>query len=143
MAFEPRDKKPSILKRDENGQIADRDDAKRVTENLVRKLLTEERAHDKDQSFHRVTTGKRDIVVFLMPMIRNSVNGKLVLGDDASRGFIKFDERDMYSYRPYDFVNVEFPARNLPGKKEYIGKGLMSGFSVVVKWMMKMGVIQG
>lgn len=128
-----------VLKRDEHN-ILDRDEADRVGKELIRKLLTEQRIHDKQESFHMSRTGKRDICVMMGVYIRNSVNGKIVLSDQ--QGFESFSPSDMYKYKTVDMATVEFPARNLPGNKEFIGKGLMSGFNVIVKWLSSIGGIR-
>lgn len=140
--FKPRDKSPSLLKRGDDGRILDRSDAKKTTEELMRKLLTEERIHDKEQSFHAARTGKRDIVVMMGVYVRNSVNGKIVIGDNEGTGFERFSDRDMFKYRTFDMLTVEFPARNLPGGREFIGKGLMTGFNRICQMLMKMGMIR-
>ncbi len=77
MAFEQRKKSKDsgpILKRTENNRL-DRGEAARTTEGLVKKLLTEERAYKKDISYN-ARGNKRDFIVMVTLLQRNSVDGK-------------------------------------------------------------------
>lgn len=139
-------KKPAdggpVLKRDENN-LLDKGEAAKVADELIHKLITEERRHEKELSFHTARQGRRDIVVMMGVYIRNSVDGKIVLGEDETRGYERFADRDAYKYKTFDVLTIEYPARNLPGRNEFIGKGLLSGFGVIVKWLAAIGAIRG
>jgi hypothetical protein len=137
-------KKPDsgpVLKRDEHN-VLDKDDAKKVTEDLVRKALAETKYINKEQSFH-ASGGKRDVTVFISLCIRNSVNGHVVVGDDQSKGFIKNEPFDLYAFKEFDQLTIDFPAKIIPMGPETAGKGLLTGFNVLRKWLISIGVLIG
>lgn len=141
--FKQRPKTPSdngpVLKRDENN-ILDKDDAARTTELLVNKLLTEERAYKKEISFN-ARGQKRDFVLMITLLQRNSVDGHIVLGEGDEKGFEVMDERDPYKYRVYDFVEAPILAKHIPMSRATTGKQMMGIFNVIVNYLHKVGII--
>jgi hypothetical protein len=127
------------LKRDANNKL-DMDDAARVTHELTKKLLQEERAHKKDISFN-AKGNKRDFVVMFTILQRNTVDGHIVFGEDESKGFEVMDPRDPFKYRVYDYVEAPMLARDIPMSKATTGKQLLGVFNVLVNYLARLGII--
>lgn len=143
MSFEQRKKHKDggpILKRDKNN-VLDRDEAAKTTQDLVQKLLGEERAHKKDISFN-ARGNKRDFVVMITLLQRNSIDGHIAIGDDESKGFEVMDARDPFKYRVYDFVEAPILAKNIPMSRASTGKQMLGIFNVLVNYLAKVGIIQ-
>lgn len=137
--YKPTKKTPPpgpVLKRNEHNEL-DRGDAARVTGELVHKLLTEERAFKKEITYNARGT-KRDIVVMMTIMVRNSVDGKIVADD---LGYDTMDERDPYKYKVFDYVEAPIMARDIPMSRSMTGKQLMNCFKVLVNYLARMGVV--
>lgn len=130
------------LKRDEHNRL-DRDDAKERTDKLMKELIETERQHQKDISFNLARGKKRDFVVFITIFMRNSVDGKIVIGDNEESGFFSLNDKDPYKYKDYDCIDIQLPARLLPMKRAQLGKALMSGFNVLVNWLARIGAVDG
>lgn len=128
-----------VLKRDKNN-ILDRDDAAKTTHDLVQKLLGEERAHKKDISFN-ARGNKRDFVVMVTLLQRNSIDGHIAIGEDESKGFEVMDARDPFKYRVYDFVEAPILAKHIPMSRAATGKQMLGIFNVLVNYLAKVGII--
>lgn len=144
MTFKPRAKAKDtgpVLKRDANNKL-DMDDAAKVTEQLTRKLLQEERAHKKDISFNARGV-KRDFIFMLTVMQRNSVDGHIVVGENEASGFEKMDDRDPYMYRVYDYIEAPILAKHIPMKKAMLAQQVSSVFQVLFTYLVKLNVVDG
>lgn len=142
MSFEQRKKTKDngpVLKRDENNKL-DMDDAARVTQQLTKKLLQEQRAHEKEISFN-ARGNKRDFVVMVTVLQRNSVDGHIVIGDNESKGFEKMGGDDPFMYRVYDFVEAPITARHIPMRRAAVGKQMLGIFNVLVNYLGKLGIV--
>lgn len=135
-------KKPSgpVLKRDENN-VLDRADADAQIQRLMKTLITEERAFQKDLTFRNARGNKRDVMMFITIVHRNSIDGKIILGEDESKGFESWSDRDPYKYKAFDFIEVPFMAKDYPMKKTAIGAVLMQCFKLCCNYLIRMGVI--
>jgi len=142
MSFEQRKKSKDggpILKRDEHNKL-DIDDAARVTQQLTQKLLQEERAHKKDISFN-ARGNKRDFIVMVTVLQRNTVDGHIVIGEDESKGFEIMDARDPFKYRVYDFVEAPILARDIPMNRAACGKQMLGIFNVLINYLGKLSIV--
>ncbi len=142
MAFQQRPKAKDggpTLKRDQNNKL-DREDAKKVVEELTKKLITEERAYKKDISYN-ARGHKRDFVVMVTLMQRNSVDGHIIIGEDETKGFEVMDARDPFKYRVYDFVEAPILSRNIPMRKADVGKQMASIFNMLFQYMVKLNIV--
>jgi hypothetical protein len=136
------DKKKSLLSRDANNKLDDSEVAK-VTNELMKKLITTERDFQKDLSFNHARGNKRDIMVYVTIFARNSIDGKIVLGD-AGNGFVKLDDsgRDPYLYKDLEFIEMPLLAREMPYTRDGLGKGLFGLFNCVVQKLGRIGAIR-
>lgn len=131
------------LKRDQNNKL-DKDDAERVQKELIKRLITEERHYQKEISFKNARGAKRDIFIFVTIAQRNSIDGKVVLGDPVGPGqYEKWANDDPYAYKVFDYVEGEIPAKMIPMKLPETGKFLMGVFKAVTNYLARMNVING
>jgi len=134
-------KTPSLLKRDENGQI-DQSEARKTTDELVGKLISTERDFQKDLSYNAAKGDKRDVVFFVTVWQRNSVDGKIVMADDFNPKFQQLSARDPYKYREFDFIEAPILVRDQPMNRANVGKQIFGVFKVLVNYLHRMGVIE-
>lgn len=127
------------LKRDAHNKL-DMADAAKVTEQLTKKLLQEERAFKKDISFN-AKGQKRDFIFMVTVMQRNSVDGHIVFGEDEYGGFESMDPRDPYKYRVYDYVEAPILAREIPMSKVALSQQVASVFQVLFNYLVKLNVV--
>lgn len=130
-----------VIKRDENNQL-DHGDADAQLRTLQERLITEERSHQKEMSFRNARGDKRDIVMKIIIMQRNSVNGKVVLGDDATKGFeAGEDPRDPYKYKIFEWIDGEINATSMPMSHVNTGRWIMGCFKAATNYLARMGAI--
>lgn len=142
MTFKPREKAKDsgpVLKRDANNKL-DQDAADKVLRDLAGKLADHESARNKDLSFS-AKGNKRDFVIMVTVMQRNSVDGHVVIGEDESRGFEVMDPRDPFKYRIYDFVEAPILAKNIPMRRASVGKQMLGIFNVLVNYLAKLSIV--
>src|SRR5665213_180842 len=142
MTFKPREKtkdKGPVLLRDEHNKL-DRGSAANATNALMQKLLTEERAHKKEISYN-AKGNKRDFVVMVTVLQRNSVDGHIVFGEDQGEAFESMDPRDPFKYRVFDFVEAPILARDIPLSKATLSKQVASIFQVLFNYLVKLNVV--
>lgn len=120
----PKDGGP-ILKRDEHNTL-DQDDAQKAADGLMRKLLSEQRAHEKDESMHMAKTGRRDIVVHMAVTVRGQVNGHPIIGETD---------------KEYNQWCFEIPARALPINNAKAVKAFAELCHLGKQALMKLGMI--
>ncbi len=129
------------LKRDEHNML-DKDSAREETEKLMRKLITEERMHQKHISFNHARGNKRDIMVYITIFARNSVDGMIVLGDD-DRGYQPLDGsgRDPYKYKDLDIIEFPLLANQMPVSKIDLSQAIRGCFTALVSKMISIGAV--
>ena len=129
------------MKRDEHNRL-DRNDAKAKTEELMQKLITEERMFQKDISFNHARGNKRDIMVYMTIFARNSVDGMIVVGDEGN-GFVELDRtgHDPYRYKDLDFIEFPIMAKDMPMSKETMGQAIKGFFTHLVSKLIRIGAI--
>ena len=129
------------MKRDEHNRL-DKDDAATQTETLMKKLITEERMHQKDISFNHARGNKRDIMVYMTIFARNSVDGMIVIGDEE-RGFLSLDStgRDPFKYKDLDFIEFPIMAREMPLCKANMAQAIKGFFTALTSKLMRIGAI--
>lgn len=100
------DKKPPrrkpVFEHNNDGSLKDPDSAKKVTDELMKKFLTEQRLHEKENSFNIARSSKRDVVVHLAVTVLPSVDGHTVIGEQ---------ERE-YNQWCFKISAKELPIRN-------------------------------
>ena len=126
MAIDPRKKTPSLLKRDEHNQIIDKTEADRIANELLRKLATEQRALEKDQSMHLARTGRRDVVVHLAVTVLPRVDGVNIVGEVE---------------KEYNQWVIEFPARVLPIRQAKLHRAFANLAHTGMQALMKLGMV--
>lgn len=129
MTYRPRNKKPDSgpkLARDANN-LLDKEEAKRVNQELLAKFLTESRHLEKEGSFHVSRTGRRDIVVHLAVTILPRVDGNTVVGENS---------REMGQWC------FELPARALPISNGKCIKAFAELCHIGKQVLMTMGVVK-
>lgn len=138
---EPRDKIPSILKRDEHNNL-DHDDARKVTDDLVKKLITEQRDYQKEISFKHSRSNRRDIVLKIVLYQRNTVNGKIVRDDADDPLFERLGDEplDPYRYKYFDHIDGEIAVREMPMPMGKAGKWILGCFKGVTNYLARMGI---
>jgi hypothetical protein len=119
-------KPPSILHKDNTGKLVDPDEPRRLNDELLKKLITEQRAHEKDESFHVSRTGKRDVAVHMAVTILPRVNGKTVIGEA---------ERE---YNQWCFV---IPAQKLPMHPSTCNQAFRELVRFAVQALMSLGML--
>ena len=127
MAFRPRDKKPKVLPHKQDGTLADPKGAEEYTKELMAKLRHEQRLHEKQESFHVVRSGTRDVVVHLAVTILPRVNGHAVVG-----------ERE----REFNQWCFELPARSLPVSNATAIKAFSELCHVGKQALMSLGLVK-
>ncbi len=121
-------KTPPMLKRDPyTNAIIDPNESRRIADHLLKKLATEQRLHEKDQSFHLAKGHKRDVVVHLSVTILPRVDGNNVIGET---------ERE---YNQWCFV---FPARALPAPKGAVDKAFAELIVYGRQALMRLGMVR-
>lgn len=136
-----RKKTPSLLKRDESGQI-DQSEAAKTTQALVQELITTERDFQKDISYAGGKGERRDVVFFVTVWQRNSIDGKVVLTDDFNPKFQRLSPRDPYKYREFDFIESPILVKDQPMRKDAIGRQMFGVFKVLSNYLHRMGVFE-
>lgn len=121
------DKKKPILARDANNKILDPTQAKRITEELMGKLVTEQRQHEKENSFHIARGRKRDIHVNILVTIMPSVNGNTVIG-----------EKEV----PLEQIAFKLDARILPVRNATLIKAFSELCHLAKTQIMKLGMVR-
>lgn len=142
MTFKPRAKAKDngpVLKRDQHNKL-DMDAAAQVQRQLTEKLLTEERAHKKDITFN-AKGNKRDFIVMVTVLQRNSIDGHLVFGEDETKGFEVYDPRDPFKYRVYDYVEAPILCRDIPMSKNTCAKQMAGIFNVLITYLARLSVV--
>jgi hypothetical protein len=142
MVFDPRKKKPGILKRDEHNLVV-KDEAQKTVEDLTRKLITTERDFQKDLTYSGHKGMRRDIVVFVTVVQRNSIDGKICLEDTRNPKFESWSPRDPYKYRVYDIVEAPIMVKEQPMSKGTLFKQMTGVMGTVMAYIMKMGAVSG
>lgn len=120
--------KKLILKRDANNKIIDPDESRRIVNDLTKKLITEQRAHEKDNSMHFAKTGKRDIVVHLAVTVLPTVNGVNIVGEVE---------------KEYEQWCFKINARQLPMPRSYVIKAFSELAHMGKSAMIKLGMVRG
>ena len=123
-----RKKTPSLLKRDEQNRVIDPGEAARINEDLMKKLLTEKRAHEKDESMHVARTGKRDVVVHLAVTVLPSVDGHNIIGQ-------REQEYGQWCFR--------LNARQLPASRATLIKAFAELAHIGKQAFVKLGMMRG
>ena len=119
-------KDDNLLKRDAHGQL-DKDQAKKVNEELLQKFLAESDKLNKDNSFSNVKTQRRDIVVHLAVTILPRVDGHDVIGEK---------EREMGQWC------FQLPAQQLPVKNFTVIKALSELCHLGRQCLLKIGAVR-
>jgi hypothetical protein len=125
--MERKPKTPPVLKRDENNKIIDPNQSTEMVNDLMKKLVTETRAHEKENSFHVSKTGRRDIVVHLAVTILPRVNGHTVIGEQEKE------------FGQWCFV---LEAKRLPATPGVIRKALAELCHKGWETFLKMGIVR-
>lgn len=133
-------KDPLNIKRDEHNTL-DKDDATRVIDKVMGDLINTERDHQKDMTFAKSRTEKRDIIVKVVVYQRNTVDGKIVGMDGQNPLFEKLsdDPLDPYRYRYFDHMDGEIFAGDMPMSQAKVGRWTMGCFKVLVNYLCRMG----
>ena len=136
------EKKPSLLKRDENNNLDD-SEVTEVVDSLTRKLITEQRAVQKELSMRHVKTNRRDIVVKTIVMQRNTVDGILIREDYSNPVFEKLSEDplDPFRYNTFDFVDGEILAREQPMSASSVTRWTMGMYKAVINYLARMNAM--
>lgn len=131
-------------KRDEHGQL-DRDDADRIARELTERLITEQRAFQKEISFKNARTNRRDIVVKTIIYQRNTINGMIVKqdADDPLFESLGEDLLDPMKYKYFDHIDGEIFVREQPMKMATCGKWLMGMFKALTNYLARMNIFDG
>jgi hypothetical protein len=129
-----------VVKRDEHNMV-DHDSADKALQDLHKKLITEERAHQKEISFKNARGNKRDIVVKIIIFQRNSVDGKIVLGDEKDGFESAGDPRDPYKYKYFEHIDAEIDSRHNPLSPKDVTRWQMGIYKCMTNYLAKMGVI--
>lgn len=119
-------KTPSLLKRDEHGQLIDPQQGHKEANALLDKLMNEKRLHEKDSSFHISRTGRRDVVVHLAVTVLGQVDGKRIIGEQDKE------------YNQYCFV---FPARALPARRAKLDRAFAELATFGRQALMRLGMV--
>ena len=121
------DKKKPILHRDEHNRVIDPTEAKRLTEELIGKLVGEQRQHEKENSFHLARGKKRDIHVNILVTIMPEVNGRTVIG-----------EKEV----PLEQIAFKLPAKILPVSNGTLIKAFSEMCHLAKQQIMKLGMVR-
>lgn len=119
-------KTPSLLHRDASNKLIDPNEGHKIAAELTKKLVAEQRAHEKDRSMHRVRTGKRDIVVHLAVTVLGSQDEHPIIG-----------EQD----REYNQWCFKIPARHLPLRNEKANRAFAELCHAGKQALMKLGYV--
>ena len=122
-----RKKKPSLIPKNSDGSV-DHATANRLLKDLTNKLMTEQRAAERDNSMHASRTGRRDIVVHLAVTILPRVDGHGIIGEQE---------------KEFGQWCFELPAGKLPCTKPTAYKAMAELAHIGLQALMKIGVIRG
>jgi hypothetical protein len=95
--------------------------------NLLKKAETEQRHLEREDSFHFVKGGKRDIVVHCVVTILPRVNGKTIIGE---------------SQKELPQLCFEVPARAIPWRRPLYQKAFAELMTLAFQQIMKIGGVR-
>ena len=107
--------------------MSDPNEVKKTTEELVRKLLTEQRLVEKDNTMHILRKGRRDLVVYVSVQVLPSINGVTVAGE---------------TQKEYNQWCAKFPAKMLPVTNATAKKAISELAHLAKQAMMHLGMIR-
>ena len=131
-----------ILKRDEHNRLDDAE-VTEVVDSLTKKLITEQRAVQKELSMRHIKTNRRDIVVKTLIYQRNTVNGIVIRDDYQNPVFEKLSEDplDPHRYNLFDYVDGEILAKEQPMSASSVTRWTMGMYKAVINYLARMNAM--